>query len=227
MPPALPNDVQYDVTIAGTAFVRDPNTNNKTTKPYRCTITLNRQQVEAGPVSVFAKHFAPKILPKALPGYVNLETHELVQTVTSNGVPVRDTRLMNRLDMELYIAERGYDIYIDLYQDSDSLRQAIIDIESDPSGFQKNQDKIMGIRKESIDLSKSINLLNPQDEFDFSDPLNIRKKVKVELAPVEEAPEAKAPATGAASRKKPVAPPPVSAPEDIPAEPKQDAGLGI
>lgn len=182
----------YLVTIEGSAFVTDPLTGIKGVKPYEVDVKFDKQTIDKyGALSAFCKFVAADLMPTILPGYKGLETHRVVKSVGIDGAVVRDIRLMNLFDMEVYIRDKELPIEIELYRDDpEKLRQAIEDYEKEPQAFLKAQKRNMELYGEHVATKNRIKALNAE----IVPKAKTVAKHKVELEPVAAAavPEKKA-----------------------------------
>jgi len=154
-------DVIYTLTIEGTAFVRDPVTGVKSTKPYTVQVNMDREQVSEGALSQFKRHWAPDNMKHILAGYEGLYEFKITNCVASDGSIPRDLKLMNRFDLLRHINNQEYDIIEELYEDTDALRQAVMDYEADRAAYIAQQEKLMKLHGKSIRLRKRMAELNP------------------------------------------------------------------
>lgn len=189
----------YEVTVEGEYFKGENQTS--LLEPYRETVKLNEAHRKAGFVYVFKNHVAPLIMPRKYKGYGGLHTHHLVSVVDlddTTAVP-NDPNLMNLDQLVAFINYNELPVIIDLWDDVDALRQAVIECLEDEETFVEGQDKRAELRGNSIELAQGISELNPElggglkakaknadriDELDIPDSSDIelqsdkRRKVK-------------------------------------------------
>lgn len=182
----------YTLTIVGTAFVRDPQTALKSEKPYRVQVVMDREQVAEGALSQFAKHWARDNMPAVLPGYVNLYTFGVESCVTSDGKLPHDINLMNQFDLASFISNQEYPIETELYEDVNSLRQAVLLYEQDKPAFSAQQDRSMKLKGKHIQLRKRMRELNPRMEAKEMVYTNIAPGVVLGAVKLEDAPDEEA-----------------------------------
>jgi hypothetical protein len=151
----------YEVTVSGHYFGGENGQN--LLKPYRVTLNMGQEHIEAGTLSVFKNQFAPKAMPAQYPDYTGLATHYLdscINKADPEQVPT-DPALMNLGQLTALIEQNEMPVTIGLYADESELRQAIVECIEDEDAFRKQQDKRQELRGKSVELANSLNELNP------------------------------------------------------------------
>ncbi len=187
----------YDVTIEGEYFKGENQTN--TLAPYKETVRLNEDHREAGFLYVWKNLLASKWMPSRYPGYGGLHTHYLVSAVDiedPEAVP-NDPNLMSLDQLIAFIEFHGLPVITDLYRDEDGLRQAVIECIEDEEAFRSAQERRRTSQGHSVQLTSSLNDLNPGLGAGLKAKATGAKKVNTDNLPeVEdvETPSDKAPA---------------------------------
>lgn len=153
-----PDNTQYQVTITGTYFSK-----TNVEKPYEYTAVMEHRHIKQGALSVFKNHIAPVRMPQLYPDYVNLATHEVKKCVNTNApedVP-DNVLVMNREEILDYIDAEEYPIAVQLYEDTDQLRQAVLDYEEEPEAFLVNQAMLQKRKGDKMEMKHSLLALNP------------------------------------------------------------------
>jgi hypothetical protein len=153
----------YEVTIEGEyhAHTKDGNV----LKPYSVSIKLGEEHKQAGFLSVFKNLVAGKVMKQKYPDYADgLYTHRLVKVVDLSdpeSIP-KDPSLMNLAQLTAFIQHNELPVQIGLYKDEDELRQAVIECLEDEEVFTQNQEKRKEVRGRDLELTNSLNELNPE-----------------------------------------------------------------
>lgn len=155
-----PINDRYRFTIGGFFFATDQGQNVQ--KPYevRGIEMSHKLAIKDGALCVFKNDIAPEIMPLLFPGYIGLATHEIREQVCTNPSRKSSIKVMSHADMLRYIDEEEVPVELGLYQDADSLRQALLDWKEDPQGFVDRQAKTMEIKGPSMERRTEARTLN-------------------------------------------------------------------
>lgn len=136
-------------------------------KPYEINFKVPETAIDRGALSLFCKQNPPEdascMMARKYPDFIRLLTFEIVES-SVDGEPVDDINLMNRVDLEQYIKENELPVLVELYDSTDSLRQAVLDCETNQEAFEtaqaKNERKL-----EELKLKRELRALNSDVEL--------------------------------------------------------------
>lgn len=116
-------DTIYDVTIEGIYAARTEH--GSVEKPYKVTVPMDKEHLDAGPVSAFCKGYADKKLRKHYPDYIRFITHTLLSITPRDGSEITDYKLMSYDQLVNFIEDNDLPVDYRLYDDTESIRTAI------------------------------------------------------------------------------------------------------
>lgn len=163
------DDTVYEVEYAGMYYAPDPARQGRLLKPYRVKAKVDKATSDKhGFLSPFVNAIAPKMMPKAFQDYLGLHTHfvEGVKNLTHPGQEMEDPTIMGRAQLEEYVENENLPVEVELYQDVDALRQAVIDCEEDEESFKKQQSLRLRVAAEKPNSSKLEQLNDDEDGFE-------------------------------------------------------------
>lgn len=159
-------DATYTVTLSGTYQGTASGVAGEVTtaiKPYRVTVLIDHKNIkEHGALSAFKRFIAPTVMSEKYPDFQSLVTYKVDLCTCDNPDLVADNiHLLGMDGLKEYIESNGltydregYGIDVNLYDDPDKLRQAIVDCETDSEGYKVTQD-ILRTRYGEVFNSKS------------------------------------------------------------------------
>lgn len=190
----------YDVTFKGVYYSDQPGIKHN----YKITVKMTRDMiVNHGAQSVFSKHLARELMPKAgYTDFANLGTYHIIGCKQITGDKMRDhITMMTRQEMidfaRGYKDGEGMDIELSLYPTDDDLRTAITEYVNDSEGFIIRQQalidkygKLLDTRRAALALNAidmdAINKFDPDNMDNVKDrPLNKNAPKDVELLKIK------------------------------------------
>lgn len=136
------DDTNYTITFAGVYFAKDPNSSvgSNIEKKYKITVNMKHSHVNThGAKSVFKKHATALMLQK-YPDFQSLSTYHIVASECDRPELLeKNLNVLSRDGLLSYIDNESLDINVHLYDDTDALRNAIVEYNADPDTYAKNQ----------------------------------------------------------------------------------------
>lgn len=134
-------DVMYLLRVSGQYKAGPQGGNPNGIKTYDITVPCSHELIQKhGALSAFKNYLAPEAMPLKYPDYQEkgLVTFKIVKSKCDNPELIKNNiHLLDFSGLVLYIEENEYQITTELYEDAETLRQAIEEYEQDPIGYVK------------------------------------------------------------------------------------------
>jgi hypothetical protein len=173
------DDTVYTITFGGVYLARGSgSTDSLIEKPYKITAKMTHAHVnQHGAKSTFKRFIAPKLMPLKYPDYSSLSTYHIIESSCDKpDLLAANVNVLSREGLISYIESEQLPVNVHLYDDTDALRQAIIQCNAEPEVYEKNQAALEA--KQGPHLKVKDDVLRLNEDFDLDADGEISDDIK-------------------------------------------------